>query len=47
MPSDRFSESAPIANQKPAGGEVKPTNLRPAPERPAPKAEDFGGYKRI
>jgi hypothetical protein len=47
MPTDKFSQSAPIANPQPAGGEVKSTNLKPAPERPAPKPDDFGGYKRI
>jgi hypothetical protein len=47
MPTDKFSQSAPIANPQPAGGEVKPTNPRPAPERPAPTADNFGGYKRI
>jgi hypothetical protein len=45
-PSDRFSESAPIANEKPAGGYIPPTNLKPVPERPAPTADQFGGFKR-
>ena len=45
-PTDRFSETAPIENTKPAGGEAKPTNLKPIPNRPAPKPDDFGGYKR-
>ena len=45
-PTDKFSQTAPIENTKPAGGEIRPTNLRPAPERPAPTADQFGGFKR-
>jgi hypothetical protein len=30
-PSDRFSESVPIANPRPAGGPVKPATERPLP----------------
>jgi hypothetical protein len=44
-PTDKFSQTAPIENTKPAGGEIRPTNLKPATPRPAPKADDFGGYK--
>ena len=47
MPTDKFSQSAPIANPQPAGGEVKRTDTRPAPSRPAPTKDDFGGYERI
>jgi hypothetical protein len=47
MPTDKFSQSAPIANGKPAGGEAKPTNVRPAPARPVPTKDDFNGYERI
>jgi hypothetical protein len=45
-PTDKFSQSAPIANSKPAGGYIPPTNLKPVPERPAPTADQFGGFKR-
>jgi hypothetical protein len=47
-PTDRFNDSnQEIANQRPAGGEVKRTNLQPAMPRPAPTKDDFGGYERI
>jgi hypothetical protein len=46
-PIDRFNGSDQTTeNTKPAGGEIRPTNLKPIPERAAPKADDFGGYKR-
>ena len=45
-PTDRFSETVKIENTKPAGGEQTPTNLKPVPERPAPTADQFGGFKR-
>jgi hypothetical protein len=37
-PTDRFSPSIPIANERPAGGEVRPGNYpKPtAPERQLP-----------
>jgi hypothetical protein len=45
-PTDRFSESIKIENQKPAGGYIPPTNLKPVPEKPAPTPADYGGFKR-
>jgi hypothetical protein len=45
-PTDKFSQTAPIENTKPAGGEIRPV-LRPVPvERPAPISDQFGGFKR-
>ena len=45
-PTDRFNGSdQKTENTRPAGGEIRPTNLKPVPERPAPKADDFGGFK--
>jgi hypothetical protein len=46
-PSDRFNEwNQEIANKRPAGGYIPPTNLKPIPERPRPTKDDFGGYER-
>jgi hypothetical protein len=46
-PTDKFSQTAPISNGKPAGGEVKPTRQPVILQRPAPTKDDFGGYERI
>jgi hypothetical protein len=47
-PTDRFSESAPIANERPAGGEVRP---KPAPENQQrqlpPIPADIKRFKRV
>jgi hypothetical protein len=45
-PTDRFSQTVKIENTKPAGGYIPPTNVKPVPERPAPTADQFGGFKR-
>jgi hypothetical protein len=38
MPTDKFSQTAPIANPRPAGGKV-PTTTAPLP-RPTPPKQD-------
>jgi hypothetical protein len=45
--TDRFNDSSQkIENTKPAGREISPSNVKPVPERPAPTADQFGGFKR-
>jgi hypothetical protein len=43
-PSDRFSETIKIENQRPAGGEQRPSRLPLVTEKPAPTSDKFGGF---